>query len=656
MRCWATSSILSLLPLLSSCCPTVWLQVNKDNPAPWPAVEVVGVADSPYAIAPLMPNRFDVLEGGARTIAAADFTDTFDPKDDVVNARARAWDDLTWIVSRYPKAGIVNPKAADVLNCDVPAKLLCTHGNKSGLDANCHGLEFERPITADTVWVKGRWGTIKNTECTAGCTAADLSFVVPGTANEEVRVCVEMKRDLSKPLLSFVHLSDIHVRDPSISLTDRELSHKLDRFAPLSSFEYDEDQEFYNQYLVEALFATINGMVGPQPTVGAPQFVIHTGDSTDTSAVSEAERLHVLMDRLRIPFFQLLGNHDVFVFGNLTPTITHDDDKSCTPVSTLLGGRSWFTQVVAPGKLCVDQNVRCPSCVGSESALLARPTQEASRSGFIHQFEHARYERVAQLTDATGATVGDYCADTSPRVRNGAYSRIHGFDLGTRDDKLDGAALGYYAFVTPLADGDRNAVIVALNSEDLADGEGGTRGRVAPAQLSWLERVLSCVHDKHPRDLVLVFAHHPLGAIDVDKKPDGSTERVADVLDRFSGNVVGYFYGHSHDHSVCGDGRSGVCSKYWEVETASLIEFPQEGRLVRIKQINSKLGFIELSAIRERLTDQGTELARYVSLARQGAERDICYTRRESIRCSPDQRPYRTDGRDANARLFFSLP
>jgi 3',5'-cyclic AMP phosphodiesterase CpdA len=167
------------------------------------------------------------------------------------------------------------------------------------------------------------------------------------------------------------------------------------------------------------------------------------------------------------------------------------------------------------------------------------------------------------------------------------------------------------------------------------------------------------VKKDHPRDLVFVLAHQPLSQIHVDDEDLDSKEpnrSVSDVLDA-SPNVVGFLYGHAHRHSICGDGRTGHCSRYWEVETASLIEFPQEGRLVRIKQVSDDLAFLELTALRERLADQGTELARYVALARRGAERDYCHTHRETdVRCSRDKRPYRADGRDANARLFFRLP
>jgi len=631
-----------LLPSLATCCPTLWLQVNKDNPAPWPSVQVLGVDETPYLIPPTAPNRFDVLEkDGARTVAASGFTDALDPKSDVNGQRTRALDALSWIQQRYGKPAL--------LNCKVKATLLCDEDDKCGTEGSCYGLHLDGPVDqVQAVVVKQQHLAVMSKDSQGNL---ELSSSVPGIDGESIEVCVEPTLELPSTLLSFVHLSDIQLRDPSITLSDRRLSHKLDWFDALSSFEYDEDLASYNQYVVEAVFATINGIAGKAPIADAPKFIVHTGDSIDSGAMSELDRIHVLIDRLRIPFFELFGNHDLLMFGNLAPTVTHDDDATCSSVSSLLGSQRWYV----PNKICVDQWVSCSSCIGSEGDMVARTTQELTRQRFMSRLEHLRADRLAEQKSTQ---LGSYCPDTKPQVRNASYTRAHGFDLGTEDDRLDGRKLGYYAFVEPLKGSKRQAVFIALNSEELTPGQGGTRGRMGKAQFDWLRSVLSCVSQKeHRGDLVFVFAHQPLSQIDVDGDAKEPTPDLATLLEEHSNNVKAFFYGHSHTHSICGDSRKGVCSKFWEVETASLIEFPQEGRIVRIKSITDDLAFLELTALRERLTNRDTQLARYVDLARRGAERDFCYTHRETTqRCSADSRPYRTDGRDANARLFFRLP
>ena len=669
----ANTVFVGLLPFLGTCCPTLWLQVEKDSPSPWPSVAIPPVEQTPYNVPPGSPNRFDVLVGGQPTVAFAGFTDAPDRKDDANAAFARAYADLGSIEKCYGH----------------PAPPSCTHWIEATLecadpeaeDENCIGLRLKELVPrAAAVMIKfpnadpiraavlnraeipwpwrdqfipfrgGRRGLLnvmRNEQ------VLDIGAHLPGKQGDTVQVCIEPKFELSETLLSFVHMSDIQLRDPSVTLTDRRLSHSLDAIDALNSFEYDEDLAFYNQYVTEAVIATINSLVGLTGTADDPKFVIHTGDSIDSGVTSELARFHILIDRLRIPFFELFGNHDVLSFGNLTPTITHENDNSCTSIAQLLGSKSWYV----PHKLCVDQWISCPSCIGKEGVMVAQTTQKATREHFIHELIHPRTDRLAQLPGPDDAK--PYC--DNPRVRFSPDTFEHGFDLGTRDGTLDGEPLGYYAFAVPLAVlKDRNAVFIGLNSEDLHEAEGGITGRLGLDQVEWLRAVLKCVH---PGDLAFVFAHQPLSEIQVEPhdqyKPDPKLS-VARILES-SPNVVAFVRGHNHWHSICDDGGrkdKGVCSHFWEIETASLIEFPQEGHIVRIKKVSDDLAYLELTALRERLVSQDTELARYVTLGRKGAERDFCYTKRENpdVRCSADQRPYRTDGRAANARLFFKLP
>lgn len=640
----------------ASCCPTLWLQVTKGDPAPWP--EVSPAPTWPPAIPVAMPNRFDVLADPPGTITRCEdgYSDRTIAGDDVAAQQTRALSAMGRILATYHDQPFARCAATS------RAKVACTRSDVRGPDANCNALTFgEKPAGGDVVLIRSQDPDTRapapdqyRVAGQASPGEGDSWFIplgerIDARKDQEVDVCFLSGPVLSRPLLSFIHLSDIQLRDPSVVLTDRALSKRLDWFQPLSSFEYDEDMAFYNQYLVEAVMATINASaLSYAPTdPERPLFVIHTGDSVDSNMTSELRRFHMLIDRLKIPFYELFGNHDLLVFGNLTPTDTHQSDATCSPVSSLLGQQTWF----APDKLCVDKRVgRCPTCLGDDVELLASPQGHAvTRRNFMNLLWHAPAQPVAE--PATNER-GNYCPDTHPRVVNGGYSRGHGFDLGTSDDLLSGERLGYYAFARELpGDPGRHAVFVALDSEELPDGQGGIGGHVGHQQLVWLRKVLACVK---PHDLVFVFAHQPLSMIAAD--PQDRDYGVLEALES-SPNVVAYLYGHNHRHSICGDHRSkgGACSKFWEVETGSLIEFPQEGRMVRVKQVGQKLAFLELSTFTEQLHQDGSPLSRYVALARRGAERDYCATATDA-RCSADHRPYRTDGDGTAARLFFTLP
>jgi hypothetical protein len=178
-----------------------------------------------------------------------------------------------------------------------------------------------------------------------------------------------------------------------------------------------------------------------------------------------------------------------------------------------------------------------------------------------------------------------------------------------------------------------------------------------------LSSVLACVG---PKDLVFLFAHHGVsdtvigdGPPPSDRNAPNALERMLVEHNRFRHNIIGFFYGHHHSHAICKDGQGGprptVCSSFYEVETGSIVEFPQEGRQVRLEYVGSGVAYIEVTTFGANLKP-GDEFSKAVEMARRGAERDFCRTSGPHPRCSEELRPYRTDGHDTNARLFFTLP
>nr|HEX4316760.1 metallophosphoesterase [Kofleriaceae bacterium] len=641
--------------LLATCCPTLWIQLQRSSPTVWPAVPQPKIAAEP--ILPVhYSNRFDRLYGGAPYVAHDGYTDVRNPEVDARSEWLRAVDEMGGILAdtRTPLDCTAEPVTLKCTEPGVCSLAVIAAGGPTPVALWFPSLAALRPVIS--IHISGHAPPTDSLDLGTPLTIAHVP-TDPATGKPArtvtVAACVLDDLPVSTTLLSFVHLSDIQLRDPTVTLTDRAMSHRLDYFEPLSSFEYDEDMATYNQYVVQAIFATINKIVATSHDADTPAFVIHTGDSIDSGAKSELVRFHTLIDQLTIPFYDLFGNHDALVFGNLTPNTDpeHESDASCSPIAALLDESK---NAFLPNKLCVDQRVLCPDCIGDEADMIARGSggsdyadgPAATRARFIAVLRHGQDERVSEPGTGPGAA---YCPGTT-LVSSDPYSRDHGFDLnGDR---------GYYAFAQPLADGSRNAVFVALNSEDLEPASGGEYGRLGPDQATWLTGVLQCVKATHPTDLVFVLAHQPISLITVDQIDPASHKKTSTnlgpLLDRYE-NIVAYLFGHNHAHQICGDNRPGVCTHYWEVETDSLIEFPQEGRLVRIKRLAGNLAFLELTVFRERLDNPDGELGKYIDLARRGVERDFCHTKTWA-RCSDDQRVYRQDGRDANARLFFRMP
>lgn len=683
MRRFRFAWVVAGLLVVAACCPSIWFTVTKGDVAPRPSVPVPVIANPPILLPPQVQNRIDVFARGRRISTQANFTESFDPADDFVTAEARAL---------QARADLVGEIAAAAHQAAPADRFDPTEGSTDCADGtviDAHEtlgpsmLSFAGGLpAAATVMSIRRLGSPPEVHVIETC---ETKTYQPSQANPQapcappggdhpvlmrvtqplaakpgdvLHVCTAPTLTLSRPLLAFVHASDIQIREGAVTLGDRDLSRRFDWV--IQSFEYDNDLQFYNQYMAEATVATINKAVAVEPDPRlAPSFVIHTGDGIDAGVMSELVRFHQLIDRMSVPVFDVLGNHDVLIFGNLLPSVSRDSDATCSTAHSVTDTRT----SLLPGKLCVDQVIRCDTCTTNEEKLVAGATHAATRASFIGGLTHATADAVPQFLDETN---GDYCTLAAipgtrselgmqeTKIYSSAFTREHGFDLNRF---TDGSAAGYYAFARPVTINGlvRHALFIVLNGQDLKDGDGGTAARIGPTQLAWLKAVLNCVkHVGNEHDLVFVFAHQPLSLLRTDSK-----DTVEDALVAAAPNVVGFLYGHYHAHAICGDYIAGqretTCQHFWEVETGSLIEYPQEMRLVRLKQLGADIGFLELTTFGERLADPTDALGALVALARRGAERDFCRTHKEAV-CSADLRPYRTDGRDTHGRLFFQLP
>jgi hypothetical protein len=555
------------------------------------------------------------------------------------------------------------------------------------------------------------------------------------------------------PMLTFIHLSDVQVRDPTVQLGDKTLSAGLDRIIP--SVQYDQDMGYYGHFVVESIFATINKAVPAPPQVGGPDaryssstsvavapksgaalgasdvsgvgpamppsLLIHTGDAIDSGVTTELRAFHRYVDNLEIPFFDVLGNHDVLTFGNFLPTKRDNDHRCVTATSVVEVGTSdpWLLDALT-GRICVDDEILKDPFVPTDGGLpssdptlqsvdlIAGSRHSESRENFIKVVTHIDADRKisrlyppiappepddervealsvcllgkdawpiaskahgldlntnAQLNDRTPPPVCQPRTDLIPKAPH--VGDLVCTDPGAEEEAGTGVLpkpVGYYAFVqsVPIGNERRRVVFIALDTNDLHKDEGGSSGRIGTGQMKWLEGALRCLEKQ---DLVFVFGHHPLKDIQTDI-PESDREK-GDIKDlgtllRRTPNIVAYFYGHEHRHGICKDwsqkDHPETCSKFWEVETGSIIEYPQEGRLVQLKYVGGGLAFLEVSVFKERLANPDGDLAKIVQTARRGAERDYCHSYGDMF-CSPDKRViYRTDGWYSNARLFFRLP
>jgi 3',5'-cyclic AMP phosphodiesterase CpdA len=103
---------------------------------------------------------------------------------------------------------------------------------------------------------------------------------------------------------------------------------------------------------------------------------------------------------------------------------------------------------------------------------------------------------------------------------------------------------------------------------DLARREGGSGGLVRPGQPAWLEQQLQSAKGER----VIVVSHQPIAS------SEGGDQMLA-LLDRHK-NVIAALCGHTHNNQIVP--RPSPTGGYWLINTASLIDYPQQARALRV--------------------------------------------------------------------------
>ncbi len=114
---------------------------------------------------------------------------------------------------------------------------------------------------------------------------------------------------------------------------------------------------------------------------------------------------------------------------------------------------------------------------------------------------------------------------------------------------------------------------------DTVNHHGGWQGSIDATQLSWLEAELAA-HAARP---VVLFSHHPLETLVNDTRPPGADRRVlaGELREVLLAHpcVVAWLNGHTHVHSVTAI-SDGAGHGFWQITTASHIDWPQQARIV----------------------------------------------------------------------------
>jgi metallophosphoesterase (TIGR03767 family) len=488
-----------------------------------------------------------------------------------------------------------------------------------------------------------------------------------------------------RPLVGFKHLSDVHVIDEESPARVEW----LDGCGTPFSAAYRVQEAMSLQ--VGASMLQRLARIRRGPATGTPlKFVVSTGDNIDNNQLNElrwfirlldggrvdpnsggpgyhgytqehfapalpVETLELAQEPFRspgtkVPWYAVQGNHDGLVQGNAPQNPSFE--------AVAVGGRKVFVPI--------DGYDNCPD----------DPEDSAQIENLMTNLVNTSSEEVPPDVERVFL---DHEELIEEFFQSEGRPRGHGLARAPEDPMHDSRA-GYYSF--PMA---RKVRGISL---DTISYDGVSEGHIPDPQFRWLRKELRKWSESYfvngkrrsnpkGRDRIIVlFSHHssptlrnPGGDVEgqpfhcfrrTDQPECESGEGLKGLLHRFP-NVVVWVNGHEHNNAVRAfpaPGGMDPARGFWEVNTASHIDWPQQSRLIelawkpgrRADTVFVYTTVVDHAAAPDPDQDAQSTVAYLSSLSRVEANYDAC-VRDGQANCEAPGRK-----KDRNVKLVIKAP
>ncbi|HUS21654.1 MAG TPA: TIGR03767 family metallophosphoesterase [Aeromicrobium sp.] len=457
-----------------------------------------------------------------------------------------------------------------------------------------------RRSTADATIVRGTPGTGGYTKLKDGPPLQWLVRAdVGATAGEEREAC-------RKGILGFVQFSDIHVVDHQSPLRVEW----LDRYEDPSSLPTPgllssayRPHEMLSAHVSDSMIRAVNELNRTPVLKLRVSFVIETGDNSDNCQFNETRwyvdlldgktvrpdsgnytkyegvmkgkdpnywhphgeiptdrargtygfpKIPGLLDKSRkafqaagldVDWYSVFGNHDGLTQGNFPTNL---------PLNSIaVGALKIMSPPVGFSQANVDALLKTLDLAAVVTQILAIPGSAALVTPDLNRRILTRKQVVAEHFNTSGSPSG------------------HGF---TAENRTKGTAY-YMVDKGPV----RMVVLDTVNPNGYADGS------LDAPQFTWMKQVIDGSGDR----LVLLFSHHTSGTMANPFVATGGDLNIPRVLGSevvsyllTKPQVIAWVNGHTHRNEILA--HAGPAGGFWEINTASHIDFPQQGRIIEI--------------------------------------------------------------------------